>query len=502
MADPFINITNCDFQRQKHASVKVENSGSTHVAIHHCHFYTHAGHALDFGQCDCITVTDCLLGNDTPDYLIVADTCSLHVRNCSGGPGPNSQGTNAWVKMINSASVQLEQCRFGGEPGAKTIVDVFEGAAENGRLGWLRIENCATYTATNPFVRFYSLPQAFVSRNNIGDTYGFWFDPSMPESIKRTIGTETVFEWDGSGGHYSGRTLTSGTLFARTAASDNSVASALLVSMEAPAAQFLTPADRLRTILFNRGNQYTLNTAGANVSGTRGTSLYGEQTLVWTADSSGHGYFFFNWETAIDGLPTGIYTAAFELYLPDQGMNVNLCGGVAQKVVPLPPGRHVVSLPFYYDATNPARHAKSVAVAAYAMPSGSRLEVGPYRVFKGHVEVRTPNTIVYASAAPTAERWVKGDVIHNSAPSAGGYQSWICVTTGMACVTNWAPLTSYTVGQQRINDSGKVYECIASRHERVRAVAPRDTGDTIIDSSVTWVYRDVLAVFKVSGAIS
>lgn len=34
------------------------------------------------------------------------------------------------------------------------------------------------------------------------------------------------------------------------------------------------------------------------------------------------------------------------------------------------------------------------------------------------------------TAAPTSGTWIRGDVVWNSTPSAGGAPGWVCVTTG------------------------------------------------------------------------
>lgn len=40
------------------------------------------------------------------------------------------------------------------------------------------------------------------------------------------------------------------------------------------------------------------------------------------------------------------------------------------------------------------------------------------------------NSVTYAAAAPTSGSWLRGDVVHNTAPSAGGFAGWICTAAG------------------------------------------------------------------------
>jgi hypothetical protein len=37
----------------------------------------------------------------------------------------------------------------------------------------------------------------------------------------------------------------------------------------------------------------------------------------------------------------------------------------------------------------------------------------------------------FANAAPTTGRWIRGDIVLNDTPSAGGFIGWVCVTAGV-----------------------------------------------------------------------
>lgn len=53
-----------------------------------------------------------------------------------------------------------------------------------------------------------------------------------------------------------------------------------------------------------------------------------------------------------------------------------------------------------------------------------RADIGPY------VLNRSLNSIVYYAAIPTTGTWKVGDIVYNTAPNAGGYIGWICITAG------------------------------------------------------------------------
>lgn len=42
----------------------------------------------------------------------------------------------------------------------------------------------------------------------------------------------------------------------------------------------------------------------------------------------------------------------------------------------------------------------------------------------------TPTRVIWNNAAPTTDTWARGDIVWNTAPSAGGTPGWVCVTAG------------------------------------------------------------------------
>jgi hypothetical protein len=59
-------------------------------------------------------------------------------------------------------------------------------------------------------------------------------------------------------------------------------------------------------------------------------------------------------------------------------------------------------------------------------------------LLRGYFEGRNQGTLTQSNfrrrtggtVAPTTGNWVRGDVVHNHSPVAGGFAGWICVTSG------------------------------------------------------------------------
>jgi parallel beta-helix repeat protein len=103
-----------------------------------------------------------------------------------------------------------------------------------------------------------------------------------------------------------------------------------------------------------------------------------------------------------------------------------------------------------------------------------------------------------STAAPTSGTYRVRDKVLNSAPSPGGYDSWVCTTAGQVCTTAWVASTAYVVGDVRYVNS-KVYQCTVAGTSST--TAPSHTSGTATDGTVTWQYVNTLAVFKGFGII-
>jgi hypothetical protein len=103
---------------------------------------------------------------------------------------------------------------------------------------------------------------------------------------------------------------------------------------------------------------------------------------------------------------------------------------------------------------------------------------------------------------PTAGVYSLGQLVLNSAPIAGGYLGWICVTAGVANNTAWTASTLAVIGAQ-INSGGRVYEStVYGNTGATIPTFPTTVGATVADGAVTWIDRGIKAVFKTYGPIS
>lgn len=93
--------------------------------------------------------------------------------------------------------------------------------------------------------------------------------------------------------------------------------------------------------------------------------------------------------------------------------------------------------PFYHDGVTPM----NLAIQTYNISVGNNLSYGKFMVNKGrspapYLYPGNPTALgmtqetYYGSAAPTSGTYRAGDRCKNTAPSAGGYDGWVCVVAG------------------------------------------------------------------------
>jgi hypothetical protein len=92
-----------------------------------------------------------------------------------------------------------------------------------------------------------------------------------------------------------------------------------------------------------------------------------------------------------------------------------------------------------------------------------------------------------------------GDVVYNKQPQPGDYVGWVCVSSGTAANTPWAPLTAYAFGDT-VFAGNAVYRCAAAGTSG--STAPSHTSGTAQDGTVTWAYVGPRAQFKAFGAVA
>jgi hypothetical protein len=107
------------------------------------------------------------------------------------------------------------------------------------------------------------------------------------------------------------------------------------------------------------------------------------------------------------------------------------------------------------------------------------------------------------NALPTSGVFQQGDVVHNSAPTAGATPGWVLVGAGGLHGGSWAASTAYAVGDWRRTASGKILECTTAGTSGTVEPAPTTINEVVVDGTVTWVYRaSGIAVAKAMASIA
>jgi hypothetical protein len=100
-----------------------------------------------------------------------------------------------------------------------------------------------------------------------------------------------------------------------------------------------------------------------------------------------------------------------------------------QKRFNVPPGKHVLSMPFVYHVSAPSPNVTSVAIYEFWTASGN-ITVGGYRFLLNTKKSTTRNVVVYGAAAPGAGNWQKGDRVVQSTSTVGQPKAWVCTVAG------------------------------------------------------------------------
>ena len=168
-------------------------------------------------------------------------------------------------------------------------------------------------------------------------------------------------------------------------------------------------------------------TSATNVTASNTTGLEGdnERTITATADGA---TWTLTFGTAMNGLAEGVYTLSIGFSV--EGGTVPVLIYASERAVPmgLPPGRHVVNVPFYYDPVNAGN--QRVGVLANGMFNGTTIRTGTLRVASGLDNQRLGRTELYVTTVPTTGTHRIGDVAWHSDPVTGDPIGWICIASG------------------------------------------------------------------------
>jgi hypothetical protein len=174
-------------------------------------------------------------------------------------------------------------------------------------------------------------------------------------------------------------------------------------------------------------------------TGTDSTTGYTVDTQTSsTGDDTGH--FVSEFNTWGGSIPAGIYT--FSCYVKSDSANGVLFYPDSSKgpagEVQFDSGNEWerIEIPFYHDGSS-----HTIAIGMFGIANGSTTAIGLFQINPG--PRATPylfpgNTssepvlkgTYYGTAAPVSGDYIVGDVLINTAPTAGGYMGWVCVSAG------------------------------------------------------------------------
>lgn len=413
-----IFIDNCKFQEWSGTAIK----GSTvphaqNLVVGNSLFYpretTSVIAEIAFDRAE---FKNCQINGYSDTFFINHD--NLTIAGMAGSPIKGATTPVTWIEN-RGIRLTLDNCRFGGESGTRTIVDNYTASGGNNPTS-IVIQNNEMYSTGYPVVRFYDIPDHFAFKNNNGmvGSYPFYFDSAIPQTTLDVIGKRT-FE------------IVGGT-FSEIMGSIDSSESAVS-AIKSSLAQNLYNHEGTRTILTSSKISdllYTDLSGALSPSCTAGTStdVFGAttQTITGADVTLGSNYFYTQNSTLMTGKSAGVYTVVVNCNIVNGIIRFSINAGGAVKNVNLGPGDHTISFPFYFDGTN----VPAVGYQAYNINATTVFHHGGLRLFLGNVKVDTWQSITYANAAPVAGYHRLGDRVIRLTPVVGQPKGWVCTVAG------------------------------------------------------------------------
>lgn len=419
-----IHIQECEFLDQASSAIESDtNSASTILVVERCRFYNaNSGATLVKAQClDKLVVSDVWATCAGVGVQVgsAVKMCNASIYNWMGVP---QGGTTVWIK--NYGAVSVKGGRFGGESAAIIVQNYGAVDATLSNIKHVCIEDSEVYCGGSYAVEFYQVPNNFVWRNNRGlvNSHGFYFDSGVSSltSLSTLIGKWIVEDQSGEYLFVEGST--------------EPTARAMAMGRETVrGAGSLAVTDKMLQIIQDGGGVFGLSLgyggAAANVSVTAFTHTFGAQVRGWSGDGASYnGSVAEGWDTALNGFASGWYTAVFDVEVAGSMPASTQLGAAdlsVQKI--LPPGKQIVCVPFYFNAST---SSKRVFYNASRLNNAKSIGFGPIRIFSGVVNVDSQNNILYGAAAPATLQWEKGDRVINSSPTVGQPKAWVCTVAG------------------------------------------------------------------------
>jgi hypothetical protein len=415
-----IEVKNCEIQEWSGYAIYVDNnSASTLLKIHDNKFYARAASAwIVKNECDVCLFDDNWV--EGPCDTFFWNTKQLYIRGMLGVPTASTPGSR-WI-YNEGTQLTCRDSRFGGEPGARTIVDQITGPGGINATK-LVVENCEVWSTGFPLVRFSDIPDVFAFTRNYGfnGSYPFQFN-AIPSATRNALGSRNTWtvgeneQVEIGGLRSSGDDVTAN----NKAAMIENVRAAL-------GTETFTASNVVRNILYTEigfGNTGSITTG---MSSSTTVDVFGA-TVQTINGINGTAQFNTNWTTLLAGLPAGSYTMLVNIAV-NTGASVllTLNAGNNVRTENLTIGKYTLAVPFYFDGTN-------ATVCGYAVKNiclGTQIAHGGLRVIAGTVDgYKKWNTECLGTAAPVSGYWRLGDRVINSAPTVGQPKAWVCTVAG------------------------------------------------------------------------
>lgn len=415
-----VDIRDCTFHEWSGIAINVDNnSASTLLRIQGNKFYPRLASAMVLkNQCDVCLFDDNWV--EGPCDTFFWNFKVLHIRGLLGVPTASTAGSR-WV-LNQGTAFTASKSRFGGEAGARTIVDQNTGPG-GANATKLIITDCETWATGFPMVRFGDIPDVFIFEQNYGLTGAYPFSFGViPAATRNGLGSRNTWRV----GDNEQRVL--GGL--RSSADDvtSAVKTALVQTLDASlSTETMLASNVVRNILHTEAGYTPTGSLGAGMTSGAGTDIYGAATQTING-VNGASNFNTAWSTILTGLAAGPYTMLVNVeVLSNNIVQFNAHAGQNARQENLSPGKYTLAVPFYFDGTN----STAAGYSFVNLCAGGQVSHGGLRIISGRVDgYKRWNTEVYADAAPVAGYWRRGDRVIRLTPAAGQPKAWTCTVAG------------------------------------------------------------------------
>jgi len=415
-----IEIKNCEIQEWSGYAIFVDNnSASTLLKINNNKFYARvAGAWVLKNECDvCLFDDNWVQG---PCDTFFWNTKQLYVRGMFGVPTASTSNSR-WI-YNEGTQLTCRDSRFGGEAGARTIVDQITGPGGTNATK-LVVENCEVWSTGFPLIRFNDIPDVFAFTRNYGfnGAYPFQFN-TIPSATKNAFGSRNT--WTVGENEY----VEIGGL--RSSSEDVTANNKSVVIENVRAAlgtETFTSSAVVRNILHTEVGFGNAGSITAGMTTSTSTDFFGA-TVQTVNGINGTSQFNTNWTTLLSGLAAGSYTMLVNIAV-NSGASVllTLNAGNNIRTENLTLGKYTLAVPFYFDGTN-------ATVCGYAVKNicaGTQIAHGGLRIVAGTADgYKKWNTECLGTAIPTSGYWRLGDRVINSAPTVLQPKAWVCTAAG------------------------------------------------------------------------